>query len=80
MNCCWISSRASPKSSTQRLEKFIIADDVQVVDAGLYYGLLSVQGPKAEDAVRSLGLPVEIPAQADELCIRSKTPRWARSM
>jgi folate-binding protein YgfZ len=48
---------------TQRLEKFIIADDAQVVDAGLYYGLLSAQGPRAEDAVRSLGLSVEVPAK-----------------
>jgi folate-binding protein YgfZ len=38
----------------QRLEKFIIADDVQVVDAAPSYGLLSVQGPKAEEAVNSL--------------------------
>src|SRR5438093_424948 len=38
----------------QRLEKFIIADDVQVVDVARHYGLLSVQGPKAEEAVNSL--------------------------
>src|SRR5438445_1401633 len=31
----------------QRLEKYIIADDVQVVDIAPQYGLLSVQGPKA---------------------------------
>lgn len=47
----------------ERLEKFIIADDVQVVDAALYYGLLSVQGPKAEAAVRGLALPTEIPGK-----------------
>ncbi len=47
----------------ERLEKFIIADDVQVVDATAYYGLLSVQGPKAEAAVRALALPLEIPAK-----------------
>jgi folate-binding protein YgfZ len=45
----------------QRLEKYIIADDVQVVDAAPHYGLLSAQGPKAEAVVRSLGLPLEIP-------------------
>jgi folate-binding protein YgfZ len=45
----------------QRLEKYIIADDVQVVDAAPHYGLLSAQGPKAENVVRSLGLPSEIP-------------------
>jgi len=38
----------------QRLEKFIIADDVQAVDVAPHYGLLSVQGPKAEEAVNSL--------------------------
>src|SRR5207248_10587267 len=37
----------------QRLEKFIIADDVQAVDVAPHYGLLSVQGPKAEEAVNS---------------------------
>src|SRR5579883_1900764 len=31
---------------TQRLDKYIIADDVQVVDVAAHYGLLSVQGPK----------------------------------
>lgn len=46
---------------TERLEKFIIADDVQIVDAALYYGLLSVQGPQSEAAVRSLGLSAELP-------------------
>jgi folate-binding protein YgfZ len=39
---------------SQRLEKFIVADDVQVVDVAPHYGLLSVQGPKAEDVIRSL--------------------------
>ena len=30
---------------TARLEKYIVADDVQVVDVAPHYGLLSVQGP-----------------------------------
>lgn len=47
----------------QRLEKYVIADDVQVVDACPHYGLLSVQGPKAEAAVRSLGLTADLPAK-----------------
>ena len=38
----------------QRLEKFIIADDVQVVDVASHYGLLSVQGPKAEEVIRQV--------------------------
>jgi folate-binding protein YgfZ len=49
---------------SQRLEKFIVADDVQIVDAAPHYGLLSVQGPKAEDVVRALGLFNEFPAQS----------------
>ena len=32
---------------SQRLEKYVIAEDVQIVDAGEHYGMLSVQGPKA---------------------------------
>src|SRR5260221_962851 len=38
------------------LEKFIVADDVQIVDAAPHYGLLSVQGPKAEEVVSALNL------------------------
>ena len=48
---------------SERLEKFIIADDVQVVDAAAYYGLLSVQGPKAEAVVRALALSADIPVK-----------------
>src|SRR6185312_8723469 len=44
-----------------RLQKFIVADDVQIVDAAPYYGLLSVQGPKAEEMIRSLNLFPQIP-------------------
>jgi folate-binding protein YgfZ len=39
-----------------RLEKFIVADDVQIVDAAPHYGLLSVQGPKAAEVINALGL------------------------
>jgi folate-binding protein YgfZ len=46
-----------------RLEKFIVADDVQVVDAAPHYGLLCVQGPKAEAVVCALGLFTELPAR-----------------
>ena len=48
---------------TARLEKFIVADDVQVVDVAPHYGLLSVQGPKAESVVRSLGLFAQPPSK-----------------
>ncbi len=46
-----------------RLGKFIVADDVQIVDVAPHYGLLSVQGPKAAEVVRALGLFAEIPAK-----------------
>ncbi len=45
-----------------RLGKFIVADDVQIVDAAPHYGLLSVQGPKALEIIRALDLFPEIPA------------------
>ncbi|MEK7780634.1 MAG: hypothetical protein AAB370_03940, partial [Verrucomicrobiota bacterium] len=46
---------------TERLEKYIVADDVQVVDVTPHYGLLSVQGPKAEAVVNALGLFPKLP-------------------
>src|SRR5580704_2874012 len=46
-----------------RLEKFIVADDVQIVDVAPHYGLLSVQGPKAAEVVGALGLSVELPVK-----------------
>ncbi|HTX21478.1 MAG TPA: aminomethyltransferase family protein [Candidatus Aquilonibacter sp.] len=46
-----------------RLEKFIVADDVQIVNAAPHYGLLSVQGPNAGEIVRVLNLFPEIPAR-----------------
>ncbi|MGZ5568369.1 MAG: CAF17-like 4Fe-4S cluster assembly/insertion protein YgfZ, partial [Limisphaerales bacterium] len=46
-----------------RLEKYVIADDVQMVDVAPHYGLLSVQGPKAAGAVESLQLGLTIPTK-----------------
>jgi len=48
---------------SQRLEKYIVADDVQIVDAAPHYGVLSVQGPKAETVVQHLNLFSQVPAQ-----------------
>lgn len=48
---------------SKRLEAFIVADDVQVVDVASHYGLLSVQGPKAEAAVRESRIFSEIPGK-----------------
>jgi folate-binding protein YgfZ len=44
-----------------RINKFIVADDVQVVDVAALYGLISVQGPRAADVVKSSRLFDTIP-------------------
>lgn len=46
---------------SERLEKFIIADDVQIVDVAPHYGLLSVQGPKAAQLITDVELNFPIP-------------------
>jgi len=38
----------------QRLEKFVIAEDVQIVDVAPLYALLRIQGPKAADALAQI--------------------------
>jgi folate-binding protein YgfZ len=50
------------ESLKARLEHHIVAEDVQVVDVRPYYGLLSVQGPRADAVVRGLELVEELPA------------------
>lgn len=42
----------------RRLERFIIADDVQLVDVAPHYGLLAILGPKASHVVERLGWAV----------------------
>lgn len=44
-----------------RLNKFIIAEDVEVVDVAALYGLLSVQGPESRAVVNSLELGTATP-------------------
>ena len=48
-------------SIADRFKKFIIADDVQVIDAAPYYGLLSVQGPRAWSVIERLALNFPMP-------------------
>ncbi|HWH67786.1 MAG TPA: glycine cleavage T C-terminal barrel domain-containing protein, partial [Candidatus Sulfotelmatobacter sp.] len=48
---------------SQRLERYIVADDVQVVDVEPLYGLLTVQGPQAGAVVRGIGLFSEFPSR-----------------
>ena len=38
---------------SERLEKYVISEDVQITDVGALYGLLSVQGPKATAVLQS---------------------------
>jgi folate-binding protein YgfZ len=45
----------------QRLDHYIVADDVQSVDVTPYYGLLSVQGPRAAAVLTRLNLGIELP-------------------
>jgi folate-binding protein YgfZ len=54
-----------------RLEKYVIADDVQVADVAQLYGLLSVQGPKADEVVRQAQLGVEPPKKLMSLVSRN---------
>jgi len=54
---------------TQRLEAYIIADDVQIVDASDSYGLLSLQGPRVDEVLPNLGLNVEVAQKNFSLCV-----------
>jgi folate-binding protein YgfZ len=48
----------------ERLEKYIIADDVQVVDVESHYGMVTVQGPRSNDVVAEAGFqPSDRPMQ-----------------
>lgn len=46
-----------------RLERYVIADDVRVLDAAPHYGLLSVQGPQAAEVLRRAAPGVALPGQ-----------------
>jgi len=46
----------------RRLEQYVVADDVTLVDIGAHFGLLSVQGPRAVEALESLRLARELPS------------------
>lgn len=47
----------------RRLERYVIAQEVQLADAAPHYGLLSVQGPRAAEVVGALLPGVELPAE-----------------
>lgn len=61
------------RAVAERLEKFIVADNVQVVDVAPQYGLLSVQGPKADAVAGELGWFPELPTTTLG-SVKSSTP------
>jgi folate-binding protein YgfZ len=46
---------------TERLEKFVIAEDVQVADVSEAYGMWTAQGPKASDVIKNFGNTFSVP-------------------
>src|SRR5436190_7389870 len=48
---------------TERLEKYVIADDVQILPVAPEYGLFSIQGPGALAVLDGLGLAAEAPSK-----------------
>jgi folate-binding protein YgfZ len=46
----------------ERLQKFIIADDVQIVDVSDLYGVISVQGPRAAEVLSALEWVGQLPS------------------
>lgn len=52
------------ESVVKRLEAYIVADDVQLVDAAPHYGLLTVQGPESGAVMARLGFGIELPSAA----------------
>ena len=51
------------KLVAERLQKFVIAENVEIIDAAPLYGLLSVQGPKSAQVVGSLSPRFIIPSK-----------------
>ena len=56
---------------TARLEKNLVADDVQIDDAAPHYGLLSVQGPQAAAVISALALFPALPANPGDILTAS---------
>lgn len=52
----------------ERLEKYIVADDVQIVDVATQYGLLSIQGPQSAGVASGLELFSELPSAPFHFC------------
>lgn len=48
----------------ERIERFVVADDVELCDVSEAFGLVSVQGPKSAEVILKLGLPLELPTES----------------
>jgi folate-binding protein YgfZ len=56
---------------TRRLDHYIIADDVRIVDVSSTHGLLSVQGPRAADVLGALNPPLPLPVRSHDIaCVK----------
>ncbi|MCC7377256.1 MAG: aminomethyltransferase family protein [Verrucomicrobiales bacterium] len=53
----------------ERLDKYIIGEDVQIADAAPFYGLLALEGPRAADVLKHLGLGLDGGIPSDVLGI-----------
>ncbi|HYE32390.1 MAG TPA: glycine cleavage T C-terminal barrel domain-containing protein [Methylomirabilota bacterium] len=54
----------------ERLERYIVADDVQIVEVAPHYDMLSVQGPRSAEVIQALGWqppakPMSVSAEED---------------
>jgi aminomethyltransferase len=49
------------QSVSERLDKYIVADDVQVMEVGSLYCLLSLQGPQSQEVLRCLEIFGHVP-------------------
>jgi folate-binding protein YgfZ len=59
----------------ERLQKYVIADDVEIVDAAPHYGLIGVAGPKALELCERAGLGLPDPGVSFGIASRT-TPLW----
>jgi folate-binding protein YgfZ len=58
----------------ERLEKYIVADDVELVDVATQYSLLSIQGPQSAAVASGLKLVPELPSAPFHFCTVMDSP------
>jgi folate-binding protein YgfZ len=64
---------------TQRLERYAIADDVQIRDVSPHYGLLCVEGPRSAAALEAAGLRLGGPFPVRPFTFTElEHPEWGR--